>query len=332
MSEQNWRIGHLEVTSPWGNAGGVVKTVDDVERMAKTGVGYIEHGSTTLEKRFGNKRDKLTGDIIIDPETGEPLIDYYHNPKTGETFNSLGMPGSGMNTIEEEIPEMVRIAEAYGKKLLINVAPVSDEPMSEVIELATRAYEAGAHGVIVNAGCPNIIIEGEARHEILSHNAEACYLVFGGLKVVTEKFPKVFARTSPQASFQSAREVYGSIKRAGTVSTLWLPNTWPGHRPLVNGEPALTIEGNVGGRSGPVTAAEVEKQLEWALAILKGSGIDIVASGAIANSEALGIKAGEQLRRYMNLGVVAGAGTTFYYEAQDSWEEGTDRLLNDFAR
>ncbi|MBI2592261.1 hypothetical protein HYW36_02170 [Candidatus Saccharibacteria bacterium] len=332
MHEQHWRIGHLEVASPWGNAGGVVKTVGDVERMARTGVGYIEHGSTTIDKRLGNKRDKITGGLIIDPETGEPVVDYYHNPETGESFNSLGMPGSGMDVVEKEAPEMVEIAEAYGKKLIMNVAPVTDEPVAETIELVTRAYESGAHGVIVNAGCPNIIIKGAARHEILSHNADACYMVFGGLKVVTAKFPKVYARTSPQADFQSAKDVYGSIMRSDTVSAIWVPNTWPGHRPMVNGKPALTIEGNIGGKSGPATAADVEEQLLWALDILKGSGINVVASGAIANSEALGIKAGEQLKRYMSLGAVAGAGTTFYYEAQGSWEEETNRLLHDFAR
>jgi len=36
------RIGHLEgIESPFSNAGGVVKTVEDVAVMALTGVGYI---------------------------------------------------------------------------------------------------------------------------------------------------------------------------------------------------------------------------------------------------------------------------------------------------
>lgn len=43
MKEFNELIGGLEnVESPWGNAGGVVKTIEDVERMARTGVGWIE--------------------------------------------------------------------------------------------------------------------------------------------------------------------------------------------------------------------------------------------------------------------------------------------------
>ncbi len=64
MAEANYRIGHLDnLESPWGNAGGVIKTVEDVAHMAATGVGWIEAGSYTLEARKGN---------AIDPETGEP--------------------------------------------------------------------------------------------------------------------------------------------------------------------------------------------------------------------------------------------------------------------
>src|SRR5579885_3518334 len=115
MSEFSGRIGHLEdIQSPWGNAGGVVKTVEDVERMAKTGVGWIEAGSYTLEPRPGNGPN------------GERV--YYHNPETGETFNSLGMPNKGMDVVETEIPEMAHIARTHNKKLVVNVAPVSADP------------------------------------------------------------------------------------------------------------------------------------------------------------------------------------------------------------
>jgi dihydroorotate dehydrogenase len=51
-------IGHLEgIEQPWGNAGGVVKTPEDVERMAKTEVGWIEGGSYTMERRSNNRPD-----------------------------------------------------------------------------------------------------------------------------------------------------------------------------------------------------------------------------------------------------------------------------------
>ena len=248
MIEFSGRIGHLDgLETPWGNAGGVVKTVEDVERMARTGVGWIEAGSYTLEKRYGNKRDAKTGELIIDPNTGEPIVDYYHDPETGETYNSIGMNNPGESIFVDEMPEMVRVAEANHKKLIANIAPVSDEPVAETIELVRRAFEAKAHAVLVNGGCPNVIIEGEARHEILSRDAEMTYLVLAGLSNVVQKYSKVFYRLSPQPSFDQARAVYQSIIRAGTVSAAWKPNTWPGHKPMKDDKPVLTIEGNIGG-------------------------------------------------------------------------------------
>lgn len=332
MSEVSWRIGHLDhLESPWGNAGGVVRTPEEVEKMALAGVGWIEAGSYTLEKRFGSKRDKA-GNLIIVPETGSPVVDYFHDPQTGETFNGLDMPNAGSDEVVPEIPEMVRVAEAYGKKLIANVAPVSDDPVTETAELVTRFYEAGAHGVLVNLGCPNVIVSGEKRGEVISQNVRDSYLVLNGLRSITQKYPKVFARISPQKSYDAAKILYRNVESAGTASVLWLPNTWGGHRPMKNDKPALTIEGNVGGKSGPATSKDVERQLHWARQILNGSSMELVASGSIADSETLQIKASARLKKFMDLGAVAGAGTTFYYESELGWKEDTDRLLHDFYR
>src|SRR5947209_1738569 len=102
MSEINIRIGHLdEIGSPWGNAGGVVKTTADTGAMALTGVGWIEDGSHTLEKRLGN---------AVDPEhleLGPQYVVYTHDQNTGISANSLGMPGESLDEVEKEIPDRV---------------------------------------------------------------------------------------------------------------------------------------------------------------------------------------------------------------------------------
>src|SRR5581483_9991877 len=108
------RIGHLEVDSPFANAGGVIKHPGEVEKIARTGVGWIEAGSFTLEPRPGNSPN------------GETV--YVHDPQTGSSWNSLGMPNKGMDEVEKEIPEMKRIAHAHNKPLVVNVAPVTDKP------------------------------------------------------------------------------------------------------------------------------------------------------------------------------------------------------------
>lgn len=312
MSE--YHIGHLNIDSPFGNAGGVVKHVEDVEKMAHTGIGWIEAGSYTLEAKKGNGPN---GEVV-----------YHHNPVTGETFNSLGMPNKGMDVVETEIPDMVKIAHGFGKPLVINIAPVSNDPASESTELTRRAYAAGADAVLLNAGCPNVITEGGGRHEILSHNVEALALVLGGLEKITGKYKPIFIRTSPIKTLEEegpakAFRIMRAIEQSGAVSAVFTPNTWPGHKPLNEDEqPILEVPGGVGGKSGPATADAAENETAWTVASLRGSGIDTVISGSIVDGKTLA-------ERFRENQIVAGAGTTFFYESGD-WEHDVDKLLWEF--
>jgi dihydroorotate dehydrogenase len=308
MIEFDGRIGHLEyVESPWANAGGVVKTLEDVELMARTGVGMIEAGSYTLAERLGNGPN------------GETV--YYHDPVKGETYNSLGMPNKGMDKVETEIPEMVRIAHAYNKKLVVNVAPVSNQPEKESLELVRRAYDAGADAVILNAGCPNVVTEDGGRHEILSRSPTKLLHVLDALVAIDRS---IFVRLSPQYTGHDTARICGVIKRSRVVSAVLTPNTWPGHQPKnANGEPILQVPGGIGGKSGPAMSEDALYQTAWVVQALKGSGIDTISSSSVMN--------GKELARRMQLGAVAGAGTTFFYESQNGWQDDTNRLLSELA-
>jgi len=332
MSEVNWRIGHLDhLESPWGNAGGVVKSVEDVEAMAKTGVGWIEAGSYTLEPRLGNQYNPETGELRIDPDTDMPIEVYRYINETGEMFNSLGMPNKGIDEVSKEIPEMVRTAEAYGKKLIVNVAPVSKDPVAETQELVQRVYKAGAHGVIVNGGCPNVEVDGGKREEALSLNAAATYMVLSGLGHIVKKYAKVMFRGTPQPSLLQAKTVYQSIERAGTVSTIFIPNSWGGVWLDRDGKSIIKVPGGISGKTGPAMSKQAFEQVEMAARIFNGSGIDVVVSSGIANSEPLDIRAAKQLRKALDLGAVAAAGSTFYFVPERGWAEDTDKMLREFA-
>ncbi len=311
------KIGHVEgIESPWGNAGGVVKTVEDVERMAHTGVGWIEAGSYTLEPRIGNSPN------------GETV--YYHNPETGETFNALGMPNKGMDIVEQEIPEMARIAHAHNKPLVVNVAPVSEDPINESRELVARAYEARADAVLLNAGCPNVVTADGGRHEILSHSPAALDMVLRGLRDVVDAHGRIFLRISPNKTYADTtivRNVLMSDFNHNVVSAVFTPNTWAGNKPLdKNGDPILEVPGGMGGKSGPATARQAEEQTDWAVSafqMMSGRKLDIVSSGGIVSARELGLR--------LRLGAVAGAGTTFFYESQNGWADDTNKLLSDLT-
>lgn len=306
------RIGHLtEIESPWGNAGGVAKTIEDVQQLAHTGVGWIEAGSYTLEPRVGNSPD------------GEKVYD--HNPETGLTHNSLGMPNKGFDVVETQIPEMLNIAHSLGKQLIINVAPVTEDPLNESIELVSRAYEAGADAVLLNAGCPNVRNADGSSHEILSHNITCLKTVLGGLKKTTQKYAQpIMLRLSPfETNGHKRLQAAQAVWLSGVVSALFTPNTWPTSNPT-SSEGGLLLDDSIKqcGRSGPATADAASEETQLLTSYLTKSSIDVIASGGIINAR--------ELQRRLDLGAVAGAGTTFFYESE-SWAEDTNRLLSEMA-
>ncbi len=158
MTEFNGKIGHLEdIESPWSNAGGVVKTYDDTLAIAKTGVGYIKAGSYTIDRR--------TYDRLI-PDIGDQAIKaYYHDPETGLTYNGVQMTNEGIDVVEKQIPEMLKIAHSHKKALIVNVASVGDDYIKQAVELSRRAYAAGADAVLVNAGCNHTTNEEGVQQE-----------------------------------------------------------------------------------------------------------------------------------------------------------------------
>ncbi len=303
-------IGHLEgIESPWANAGGVVWSLEEVERMAHTRVGSIEAGPYTLEKY---QPDGYSNGKRV----------YYHDLETGETFSSLKPPNKGLlDEVEKEIPEMLRIAHAHHKPLVVNVIPVSDEPVKESEELVKRAYQAGADAVLLNAGYPNVVIEDGGRHELLSRNAIELGRVLVNLADLGLPKP-IFVSISPQESTKAADQVYKAVKDSGIVSAVFAPTAWPVASPKdENGE--FIIQGVEGmcGKSGPAMAKEAALQTAWAVSLLQRSGIDVVSPSSIMT--------GKTLRMRLGSGAVAGTGTTFYYESQNGWQEDTDKLLWD---
>jgi dihydroorotate dehydrogenase len=318
------RIGHIEgIESPWGNAGGVVKTIEDVEMMAKTGVGWIEGGSYTLERRFGNDRDQETGEHL-------DLTVWHYDRETGTMTNSLGMPNVGFNkdnedleSIEEQLPEMIRIAHAYGKPFLLNVAPVSNEPIEETKELVRRGYAQGVDGVLVNAGCPNVVTTDGGRHELLSRSEDGLRGVLNGLAEVVQRYKPVAVRVSPLRGL-GLENIATVVAESGVVSAVFTPNTWPGHKPVdTEGKPILGVPGNVGGASGPAFANKAIVETQMWVEALKGSDIDVVRSS--------GVMEAYEIQRGLSVGAVACAGTTFFYISENGWAEDTSRLLHDLA-
>jgi len=315
MIEFDGRVGHLEgIQSPWGSAGGVVKSLGELAAMVPTGVGWVEAGSYTLERRVGLAVDPLQ------PELGPSRRVYVFNPETGETGNAFSMPNQGRDQLVKDIPEMQALADAFGVKLIVNVAPVSHYPVAEVRELVASVYSAGAEAVLLNGGCRNVDTPEGGREEPLSAHPQILWDVLTEITPIVEKHKPILFRPTPQESYAEAKQLYSVIRQSGVVSAVFVPNSWFPYVPRDrDGQPILEVPGGEGSLSGPATAEMSRQQTKWAVDLLAGSNIDIVSSSGIMNAP--------ELKTRLDLKAKAGAGSTFYFESVDGWIDDTQRLI-----
>jgi len=126
---------------PIGNGGGTCKTIEDVEKFVRTGIWAVEIGSITELARPGNE-----GNIFF--------------AGSGYTLNSLGLPNPGRKYYEAHLPAMIAMIHKAGKIAIVNVVGFSKE---EYAELTSLAFICGADLVVLNAGCPNVWVDGQQK-------------------------------------------------------------------------------------------------------------------------------------------------------------------------
>ncbi|MBI1999502.1 MAG: dihydroorotate dehydrogenase, partial [Parcubacteria group bacterium] len=102
----------MDLEHPIINAAGTCRTLEDVEKFARTSIAAIVVGSVTASPRPENQG-----------------VTYYEQRSDTDsllfTVNSRGMPNGGIPYYENHLPQMVRVAHDAGKKLVLNVAGVS---------------------------------------------------------------------------------------------------------------------------------------------------------------------------------------------------------------
>jgi dihydroorotate dehydrogenase len=310
------KIGMYDLESPLMNAGGVVKSVEDVRQMAQTGVGAVLAGSFTLEPRIGNSPN------------GETV--YYHDEETGITYNSLGIPNAGLTEMAVDVKEMQKIAHDHGKPFILNFAPMGDDPVEQVIRLSEVLDKAGVtelDGLELNASCPNVVTEDGGRHEMLSHHPEklgAAVLELSDIAANEIRIGTLIVRVSPLKEPDDAWPLVASLKDAGADAVAAF-NTFPNGKPLnVNGDPILQVSGNVGGQSG----AGMQHAAEIQTGFVAHARNDLAPSMEIIGSN--GITTGEALKRRIDLGASAVSASTIFYQSR-RWGEAVDKVLNEFA-
>lgn len=131
-------IENISKDFPVGNAAGWCKSVDEVRKLAESAAQFVVVGSITMQSRDGNPG----------------------NTFNGTSLNSLGLPNPGLKKIRGMAPEMVEIAHAAGKPIIMSVAGFAP---AEYLELAIAAQGMGFDGVEINLGCSNLVDKGKRK-------------------------------------------------------------------------------------------------------------------------------------------------------------------------
>lgn len=311
------RIGRYEMESPLMNAGGVVKSVEEVRMMSQTGVGAVLAGSFTLEPRVGNSPN---GEVV-----------YHHDHKTGATYNALGMPNKGLKEVAKDLPEMIRIAHDHGKPFVLNLAPVSTDPIAEMTamgEILSREGVEGIDAIELNGSCPNVVSSDGGRHAILSHNPDLLGGVLHELSDISTNevpFDSLIVRISPFLSREDALLLARQLYETG-VDAVSAFNTFPGGKPMdANYNPILQVPGGVGGQSGALTVQQAELQTEWLVDARNkvGATFEIIGSNGVTDARSM--------KRRLAIGASAVSSTTLFYEATSGWGSAVNDILTDFS-
>jgi len=284
------------------NAAGWAKTVEQVEKLAKVPtISHVVIGSFTIEAREGNVGGTNFNVSVLD----------------GTSVNSLGLPNGGAAYLDAYGKEMEQIAVENEKIFVVSIAGFSP---SEYEQLATIAFENGAHIVEVNAGCPNVHDDGKQK-EIVSYNLEMLESILSHIGYSTKGKP-LWLKLSPYANPEDRVRVAKLVEQFEDIDAIVVANTFPNismYHP--DGKPFINVANNYGGMAGTALKWINLSQCRHYRELLPDF-INIIGVG--------GISSGQDMYDYLRVGCRGvQVGTSFFWsENFRVFEKITTELLD----
>ncbi len=278
------KLAGLELEHPLMNAAGTCKTLEDVEKFARSAVSAIVVGSITVDARTGNE-----GNV------------YWKGD--GYSLNSLGLPNRGLGYYEKRAGWMVQTAHQAGKPLIASVAGFDDK---QYALLCDRAVALGFDAVELNLGCPNVWVDGEQKKIASFDRPAISYILDAVYRLLGEDIP-VGVKLSPFSDptlLESVAKTFWSYP-VGYVAAC---NTFPNSMQLdQTGTPVISVglAGLSGAAMKPISIGQVT-QLKRNLP----SDIQMVGVGGVMN--------GQDITDYLNAGATAVQAATAYWNAGEN--------------
>ncbi len=324
MTNQEYSIAGNDIETPLVNAAGSINGTSrelilrETDILASTAIGAITVGSFTVPKQIGNEA-----------VYGSPT--YYHDKKTGATYNSMGLPNIGLTAAKYVVPEVIKIAHAKGKPVIASVASTLESKKigSSYEQLVSLVYEmqlTGVDMIEVSPGSPNTVTNDGGRKPLIAYDLEGMHELIEelapwanvsgsklGLKLPPYVSDEQKSTMVDIAKLLNNKKVFDFIVTANTIPDQIVLNG--------NNEPVLSVPNGSGGMSGPVTKEIGREQLSLWRQLLDDS-IDIISM--------LGVDSGKELAIRRQLGASAAGGVTFLWES-DNWGSAITDLVEGWA-
>ena len=251
----------IELEHPVLNAAGTCKSVEDVAELARCAVAAITVGSITVAARAGN------GGAT------------YHSDD-GYSLNALGLPNRGLGYYRARLPEMVRLAHAAGKPLVVSIAGFAVE---EYAEAAATVAAAGVDLLELNLACPNVW-DGGAQKRIAcfdpGQTAAICAAV--GEALTTTPVPygvKISPFSDPAALAGLAEVLAKAAADGGGPRYVCTSNTFPNALAFDDaGRAVIGVE--LAGLAGPALRPVALGQIRQLRQLLPAT-IELVGAGGV---------------------------------------------------
>ena len=267
----------MQLEHPVTIAPGMVKTLAELEAAVNSSASAIVIGSLTgsLDERLGNPEPRS----LYDPDRGYML-------------NAMGLPEPGLRYYwehESEFLQLLELARARGKKIILSIAPLGDfeESLRHLLHLAAVW---NVHAIELNLGCPNVWGSGEQK-SIASFDIKGMErqiaLVVGlwkgrvGLKVSPYSNPEELKAAAKMIADYTWNEKLGLRDRIYIVTS----NTFPNALVMQGGKSYLSTV--LGGFSGPAYLPIALGQVyQWVEALKSfDSPIPVVGAGGISSGQ-----------------------------------------------
>lgn len=228
------------------NGSGEARILQEVETLANAAIGAITVGSFTIPEQADNEA-----------KFGSPA--YYHDPITGATYNSMGLPNIGLSAAIRLMPEIIARAHERGKPVIASVSPTQANPeIGDIFEQTTKLVgelqTTDVDLIEVNTSCPNVVTEGGGRKPILGYDLEGMRLLVARLEpLVGTHNARIGVKLPPYLSDEDRQivpELTALFREHPIFAFIVTANTIPGQVARNDaGEQVLSVPGGAGGMS-----------------------------------------------------------------------------------